>query len=154
MRVVDSSKKMFHGNITIVVLSVVLCVSIAVNIMQIVAKSNLENTLDYDRVALQNYRDLQERQIKYASNACHAARTSYDDKASTINLMRTLIGRYDAYPELMERYVKDEALAQCYSSVFVLQGKPNIYLIDQDRMSAVSSSPYVLKEDVFDEVKW
>lgn len=153
-----SPKKTFQPKrvILLMVATCLLAASLVGNIVQCIAYNKTSNEYNDQLSRLENYRNLQDKQIKAAFEKCNNAKkttgTGTDDWFIQSVLKLTIKETGTKY---LDQYLNDYNLSQCYSVVYALLGRDDLLNFDaHDLYNLSTDAQFNLKDTVFDEVKW
>lgn len=146
------SKKL---HVVVAVLFVVVMLSLSFNVYQFVRRQQIQTELASNSKGLQNYRELQEKQIESALTSCKKSYDEWFDYSKigwfSFNLLYTNLGKED----LARAYKYGVANAGCYGAIFMLMGKKDIYTMSKERTTEITDGNIMnLKDGLFEEVRW
>ena len=133
-----------------------LVASLTGNIVQCITynKTNLEYNEQLSR--LNNYRDLQNKQIKAAFEKCNNAKKT-TESGTDDSIIRSIVKQTvrDSGTKYFNQYLNDYNLSQCYSVVYAILGRDDLVTFDSNDLYELSTDgQFSIKDTVFDGVKW
>lgn len=139
----------------------ILCASIVANIFQAKENISLAKQKDEDAISLQNYRDLQARQIEFVKNRCAVNYNKYGSEGNSDSNFREMMNvAVNIAPRYINvdshAFVKDLLFSYlqsiCLDPVMVLLGEDDIY---GDNLNYFTEWGYFHFDDSdFDKVRW
>ena len=136
----------------IVVLGVLIFISLAINIVQLVFNIPKINATNTSTERLASYRELQERQILSVKDNCRKIKADTENKWSAINQMRVVVGAL--YGAEDDEELARELIQRCYAPLFLISG---VLFIDDDNVDDLvleDDTMFDIRENAFDQVKY
>lgn len=155
----NKRKKQLKGSnkraITIICLLVIcLIASAAGNVTQFLDYQKLETENNDVSWRLNNYRELQETQIRAVKDSCATLNAETYNTSSVENQIVTYLSAYNS--QLGKSYIITR-ISSCYGPLFLASGvafREDLETSEVDNMVLEPGSNYEIREDAFDNVKW
>lgn len=141
-----------HQKTIIVVLSVLIFISLAINIVQLASNISKINAANISTERLASYRGLQERQILSVKDNCRRIKDDSKNEQSAINRMRVVVSAL--YGTEDDGALAEEIIKRCYAPLYLISG---VVFIDDDNVDELvleDDTMFDIRENAFDQVKY